>query len=176
MLHKVIGIALILLLVVSAGRFTVEGSRLLRDPMPVAGAVGDHRELPQFTAEVLSPSAVFNVGRVHLDDLDHVLVLLFDPDCGPCDMNMSNWVDLLASDALADTDVIALSLAGREGVVDYWRPLNRRVAVAAADSATLVGADLITTPTTLLLRNGQVEFEFHGIFNSQARKALLDRL
>ena len=154
------------LLGVSGARAAFEGWRLVRGPRAVVGAEASSRPLPPFPVRT-SSGQPDQPEFVRLDTAKVVLVLLYDPSCGPCSLNMSNWVDLLAA-ARGRIDAFALSLSGRDSLHAYWGPLAEHVTTAEADSATLVDAGLLTTPATLLIRNGQVEYEYLGVLNERA--------
>jgi len=158
---KVVAAVLLAALCVSGARVGLEVKRVLAAPSPVAGAEGVDRTIDQLPVRIVAGTEGFAANQVlDLNSLENVLILVFGTDCSPCDVNMPNWLDVMADSEARNLDIIAVSLAGRGNLVEYWSPLHGKITVAEADSATLVNANLASTPTTLLLNHGEIRYEY----------------
>lgn len=144
-------------------------TRLVEPPQPLTGASELGRSLHGIRVRAESSAQELDLGA-----LGRTIVLVFDPDCGPCNANMANWIDVLAGVRDAGIGALALGLADTSRAMgEYWEPFGGLVPVFLADSASIVEAGFRATPTTALIFDGRVAREFVGILNTREQEDLL---
>lgn len=159
------------LMVLAGARLSIATIRIMSGPEPYSGSGSLGRHLAD--VRILPTTAEDTV--LDLGNLDRTLLLLFDPDCGPCNANMANWIDLLSQTRSARTGVIALGLRATDPD-QYWEVFEGRIPVYTADSTNITRAGFRATPTTMLILNGRVTHEFVGVLNERERLILTDAM
>ncbi len=150
---------------------TAAAGRLVSAPAILTDGVGPGRSLAGIVVRQVKDGADVDLGT-----FNRALVLVFDPDCGPCHLNMANWIDLLVTSRTYDVPVIAVSLERGNNPDLYWSPLGKPVPTFTADSIAIVAMGVTATPTTILLDAGTVAAEVVGVLNEREKTYLTDLL
>lgn len=148
-------------LVLTAVRGVRAGAALAAGPQQVDRSTGETRNLPLegLTARDVAGNSS---ARVALDGMRDGLILVFDTACGPCAVNMSNWVDLAHEARSRPVDLVALTVEPAPGAAEYWSGWAG-VRVLAADTGVVRNdLRLQSTPTTLLVEDGVVRRAYVG--------------
>ncbi len=173
-LPSLVGLVFVVVfLVFGLHKATMAARRLLSPPSILSGAGEIGRSLDGIAVRSVESERVIELGAVR-----HALLLVFDPDCGPCNANMANWIDLLAATRQTGVGVVALRLNRTSDNSDrpYWSAFEGRVPVFLSDSTSMVAAGLRATPTTILIRHGRVAAEFVGILNRREMQQLTEEV
>lgn len=165
------GFVLVLLLAVRRGvnaAMALPRAQERAEEMSV-GAESRNRPLEGMSARVVGDPAG---ARVELSSLDDAVVLVFDAACVPCAGNQWNWTNLLREARGSGARVVALTLEPAKGAEEYWKPWPD-VQVLAADTATLRDElKLLSTPATLVVRDGMVRRAYRGPLSAPATEQL----
>lgn len=157
-------------LVVWIARAALAGVAAHRAPAEGRTSMGEVRDVP--LAGVRARAADGSLRPIAGPD-GRALVLVYDPECGPCALNMWNWIDL-ARDLPPSARIVALTVEGMEEVDGYWAGMERRVERLVVDTATMRDVLRVPqTPTTLLVRGGRVVREYAGPLNAVARREVM---
>ncbi|HEX2095723.1 MAG TPA: hypothetical protein VHG28_25215 [Longimicrobiaceae bacterium] len=103
------------------------------------------------------------------------VVFVFSPECGACNDNMWNWVDVVHGARDGSIRFFALGVTPSSEANRYWAGLARRIRVVQADPKRVHEALRVeSTPTTLLVRNGVVVRAYVGPLTPLARRHVLE--
>ena len=142
--------------------------RLIQPWEPMSGA----GEIGRSVRGVIVVSAASD-REVDLGTLDHTLLLVFDAECGACDANLANWINLLAETGGDGVGVIALGMGDTVALREYWDSFNGRIPVFWTDSASMSATGFRGTPTTALVREGRIAAEYVGVLNAREQEQLV---
>lgn len=138
---------------------------------PTASVV-TRRPLKDATARPLAGGAALELGG-----LERAVLFVFDPACSPTRANMWNWVDVLGAAEGKPVRILAVTLDGIPGGVEYWRHLRGPVETASVDSATMQNNLRVeATPATLLVEGGAVRRVYAGPLNVLAKQEVIEWL
>lgn len=109
------------------------------------------------------------------------LVLVFDPECGPCGLNMGNWIDLIQAEAASRASsgrerqvaIIGIGVGDPDSVDAYWGVLGKHVPLAIRprrDSSLF--RSVRGTPSTIVLRDGRRARLLTGVLRASERGEL----
>lgn len=135
---------------------------------PATGAHVLGRSLNGITIKAVDDGRAVDMGT-----LERTLVLVFGPECGSCDVNVANWVDVIGRLRDRRVNVVALGMGDHERLSNYWQPFRGRMPVFAADSAAMRTTGIRGTPTTLFIDHGRVVAEYVGVLNRRESDLLV---
>lgn|GEM_PF-3059143 len=102
------------------------------------------------------------------------LIFVYAPDCGPCNSNMWNWIDVARRARGRPVRLVAVTPDRGGEAARYWAGLRGVVDVVAADTTALRDAlHLQVTPATLLLENGVVRRQYVGPLTPAAKRRVI---
>lgn len=164
---------LIFLLLSGAGLLTVRAALRTTDALASAdfGAVrGGSLPATPFAFAGLDLS---HRRRVLFDTVSAGLLLVYEPTCDICNVNMNAWLDLMAESQRRGVPVFLVGVADSARAFDYWGHIASLATIVQADTASLVaGLGATGTPTTLLVSRG-VRLQMHMGPLSRGRLAAL---
>lgn len=106
------------------------------------------------------------------------LILLYNTKCGPCKLNMANWMTLVSTllKSSPRAEVNAVSVEPPEIQRAYWRSVSstsvRLYSASNADSlVTALGTN--TVPSTIVVHNGVITGTFGGLLGVARQKRLI---
>jgi hypothetical protein len=143
---------------------------------------GTYRSPTQVPRGELRPLVV-TASSDSLDTLDlpaqsRSLFFLYDRNCLFCNRNTPRWLELMA--ALQGSGVTIYGLAPKSSVdqAAYWHGLGRRLklAVPLRDSMLLEEFGTASTPSTIVVRDGQVDVMFIGVLSRWQQSTILQEL
>ncbi|HEX8430347.1 MAG TPA: hypothetical protein VF625_03630 [Longimicrobium sp.] len=102
------------------------------------------------------------------------LIFVYAPDCGPCNSNMWNWIDVARRARGRPVRLVAATPDRSDDAARYWAGLRGVVDVVVADTTALRDAlDLQVTPATLLVENGVVRRQYVGPLTPAAKRRVI---
>jgi hypothetical protein len=111
--------------------------------------------------------------HVPLASLADGVVFVFDPECGPCNLNVSNWIDVVAASADGHVGLYALGVVDLAEALDYWRPLAS-VTPLVTDVPTMERLGIGGTPATLVVRDGELVWMHTGPLGTTTLRGLVE--
>jgi hypothetical protein len=122
-----------------------------------------------------NPSGVFSFPT------GNAIILVSDTRCSACNQNMPRWLDLLVQLKREKTaiPVFVVSLdTSFVAFTKYWSTLKNEVTLVLPADRSVVKRtlDVRGTPTTLVLRNGQIATSFLGALSHRRRQYLINLL